>query len=74
MVNLDKFMAVVIKAASKGENQAWVARRLGVSQPAVSIRLKGLRKRGIPVPRIAFGGGMEWKGITPAERLAAAYK
>lgn len=49
-VDLRTFLAAVVKASRNGQNQSDVARELGVSAAAVSLRLKGLRDRGVKVP------------------------
>ena len=74
MISVEKFMATIIKAAAKGHNQTMVARKLRISQPAVSLRIKNLRKRGIKVPNINHGKQGEWPNMTAEERLIAAYK
>jgi predicted transcriptional regulator len=51
-VSLRDFLTVVVKAASEGQGQSWVADQLGVSPAAVSLRLKSLREKGVKVPQL----------------------
>jgi biotin operon repressor len=73
-VNLVKFMQTVINAAANGHNQADVARSLGVSGAAVTLRIQSLRKRGIKVPSINANDGWIHRKMNANERLAAAYR
>lgn len=50
IIPLYKFMACVIKTVYEGGCQADIARELGVSEAAVSLRLKALREKGVKVP------------------------
>jgi biotin operon repressor len=52
-VSLRDFLQCVVTAASTGQNQSWVADKLGVSAAAVSLRLKALREKGVKVPQLA---------------------
>ena len=52
-VDLRTFLTVVVKASKSGQNQTWVAGELGCTPAAVSLRLKSLREKGVPVPELA---------------------
>jgi len=52
-VSLRDFLTVVVAASKSGQNQTWVANELGCSPAAVSLRLKSLRDKGVPVPELA---------------------
>jgi len=52
-VDLRTFLTVVVKASKDGQNQTWVANELGCTPAAVSLRLKGLREKGVPLPELA---------------------
>lgn len=52
-VDLRTFLTAVVKAAAEGRNQSSVAAELGVSPAAVSLRIKGLRDKGVKVPQLA---------------------
>ena len=73
-VNLVKFMQTIISAAANGHNQADVARELGVSSAAVTLRLQSLRKKGVKVPNINANDGWIHRKMNANERLAAAYR
>ena len=51
-VSLRDFLTVIVKAHDNGQNQTWVAGQLGCSPAAVSLRLKGLKSRGVRVPEL----------------------
>ena len=73
-VSLVKFMQTIVKAAAMGHNQADVARSLGVSGAAVTLRLQALRKKGVKVPNINANDGWIHRNMNADERLAAAYR
>jgi biotin operon repressor len=73
-VNLVKFMQTIVRAAANGHNQSDVARSLGVTPAAVTLRLQSLRKKGIKVPNINANAGWVDCKMTASERLAAAYR
>lgn len=52
-IDLRVFLATIVKAAKDGHNQSWVARELGVTPAAVSLRIKGLKDKGVKVPVLA---------------------
>jgi predicted transcriptional regulator len=51
------FLSKVVEAYHNGHNQSWIAAELGVSPAAVSLRLSGLRKKGVRVPELVSGRG-----------------
>ena len=53
IVDLRVFLATVVKASKEGHNQSWVAKEIGCTPAAVSLRLKGLREKGVKVPVLA---------------------
>ena len=73
-VSIVKFMQAIIKAAAMGHNQSDVARSLGVTPAAVTLRLQSLRKKGIRVPNINSNSGWVDVRMNESERLAAAYR
>jgi hypothetical protein len=73
-VSLVKFMQTIVKAAAMGHNQADVARSLGVSGAAVTLRLQALRKKGVKVPNINSNDGWIHRKMNANERLASAYR
>lgn len=73
-VNLVKFMQTIVKAAAMGHNQSDVARELGVSSAAVTLRLQSLRKKGVKVPNINANDGWIHRKMNASERLVAAYR
>ena len=52
-VSLRDFLTAVVAAAKAGNNQSEVARELGITPAAVSLRLKSLREKGVKVPELA---------------------
>jgi biotin operon repressor len=54
-VDMRTFLGKVVEAHRKGHNQSWIAAELGVSPAAVSLRIKGLRDKGVKVPELASG-------------------
>jgi len=73
-VNLVKFMMTIVKAAANGHHQSDVARSLGVSPAAVTLRLQALRKKGVKVPNINSNDGWMDRKMNANERLASAYR
>lgn len=51
------FLEVAFRAERQGWCQSDVARELGVTSAAVSLRLKSLRKRGVKTPDISSNSG-----------------
>lgn len=70
-IPLSDFMACVMRAAVEGWNQSDVANELGISAPAVSLRLKSLRDKGVKVPDLK---GWMMVDEKPTSRLVAAYR
>ena len=54
-IDLKVFLAKVVEAHKTGNNQSWVAKELGVTPAAVSLRLKSLREKGAKIPEVASG-------------------
>lgn len=52
-IGLRDFLQCVVKVAHAGGNQSMVATELGITPAAVSLRLKGLRDKGVKVPELA---------------------
>ena len=52
-VSLRDFLQCVVKVHREGGNQSTVAKELGITAAAVSLRLKSLREKGVPVPVLA---------------------
>lgn len=73
-VSLVKFMQTIVKAAALGHNQSDVARELGVTPAAVTLRLQSLRRKGVKVPNINANKGWIDTRMNANERLAAAYR
>lgn len=73
-ISLVKFMQAIVKAAAMGHNQSDVARQLGISQPAVCLRIQSLIRKGVKVPDIRANSGWYDSKMKPADRLAAAYR
>lgn len=73
-VDVITFMQAVIKAAAKGHSQASVARELGVTGAAVTLRLQALRRKGIKLPNINSNKGWIDTRMNDSEKLAAAYR
>lgn len=46
-VDVDTFVRKVVEASKKGLSQTWVARELGITPAAVSLRCKYLRDNGV---------------------------
>ncbi len=56
-VDMKTFLGKVVEAYHNGHNQSWIAAELGVTPAAVSLRLSGLRKKGVRVPELVSGRG-----------------
>jgi predicted transcriptional regulator len=56
-VDMRVFLGKVVEAHKKGMNQSWIANELGVSPAAVSLRISGLRKKGVKLPELVSGRG-----------------
>jgi hypothetical protein len=56
-VDMRTFLGKVVEAHKKGMNQSWIANELGVSPAAVSLRISGLRKKGVKLPELVSGRG-----------------
>ena len=54
-VDLTTFLAKLLEAQQAGRNQSWVARELGVSPAAVTLRIAHLRKKGVELPTLVKG-------------------
>jgi predicted transcriptional regulator len=52
-IPLREFLGCVVKVHREGGNQSTVATELGITPAAVSLRLKSLREKGVPVPELA---------------------
>lgn len=46
-VDVETFLRKVVEASKKGLSQTWVARELGITPAAVSLRISYLRKQGV---------------------------
>jgi predicted transcriptional regulator len=46
-VSVETFLRKVVEASKKGFSQTWVARELGITPAAVSLRISYLRKQGV---------------------------
>jgi len=46
-VNVETFLRKVVEASKKKLSQTWVARELGITPAAVSLRIKYLREQGV---------------------------
>ena len=74
-VSIDSLMSAVYKHHKAGGSMSSIARELGVTPAAISLRLKYLRDNGVKVPTFARGRG---KGsissaIEQAKALAKKY-
>ena len=56
-VSMKTFLGKVVEAYHNGHNQSWIAAELGVSAAAVSLRISGLRKKGVKLPELVSGRG-----------------
>jgi hypothetical protein len=56
-VDMRVFLGKVVEAHKKGMNQSWIANELGVTPAAVSLRISGLRKKGVKLPELVSGRG-----------------
>jgi predicted transcriptional regulator len=54
---MQTFLGKVVEAYRNHHNQSWIARELGITPAAVSLRLSGLRKKGVKVPELVSGRG-----------------
>jgi predicted transcriptional regulator len=56
-IDVRTFLSKIVEAHRTGNNQSWVAKELGVTPAAVSLRLKGLKEKGVKLPELVSGRG-----------------
>ena len=56
-ISMRDFLAKVVEAHRNNHNQSWIAKELGITPAAVSLRISGLRKRGVKLPELVSGRG-----------------
>ena len=64
------FLGKVMEAYKNNHNQSWIAKELGVSPAAVSLRLKALKDKGVKVPELVSGRGGSNSAADAANILA----
>lgn len=73
-VGIESLMAAVYKHHKAGGSMSSIARELGVTPAAISLRLKYLRDNGVKVPEFARGRGKASISSTIATAKALAKK
>jgi biotin operon repressor len=69
-IDMRTFLGKVMEAYKNNHNQSWIAKELGVSPAAVSLRLKALKDKGVKVPELVSGRGGSNSAADAANILA----
>ncbi len=56
-ISMRDFLGKLMEAYKNNHNQSWIAKELGLTPAAVSLRIKGLRDKGVKVPELVSGRG-----------------
>jgi len=56
-ISMRTFLSKLMEAYKNNHNQSWIAKELGVSPAAVSLRISKLREKGVKIPELVSGRG-----------------
>jgi hypothetical protein len=56
-ISMRTFLSKLMEAYKNNHNQSWIAKELGVTPAAVSLRISKLREKGVKIPELVSGRG-----------------